>query len=466
MADEIVAQKNRVTATIHLLICAAACWPVWVWAVQRMRDRSDDPWGMFAALAAFLAAGIAVRAPGIRSVDLRQAVLVSSCLVVYAISRPFVPMLVSGGFAVTAVALLISRLCYGNRLHLPTWGLLLLSLPVVATMQFYLGFPLRLFVTHVVAGLVNIAAFNVHIAGTDLVWQTHVVGIDPACSGVKMLWTAYFVAFTAALLHRLNNARSAALCTATLGIAIIGNVLRATMLFLLEVVKTRSAIPLPEFLHSGLGIVLFAFIAVSISLLASRRRAGQAPPLHDPREARTGGTCHARATMPLLIAATLACFIAPQLVSLPSRPASALRPAMPFPASFEGRRIRPVPLTKQESLFNESFPGAIAKFTDGSRQIVVRQVFHPTRQLHPSADCFRAIGYKTHELPNFRDPESGSWGRFEATNEELKLAVRERIADTAGNSWTDVSSWYWSAALGKSHGPWFAYTVAERASQQ
>ena len=29
-------------------------------------------------------------------------------------------------------------------------------------------------------------------------------------------------------------------------------------------------------------------------------------------------------------------------------------------------------------------------------------------------------------------------------------------------SWTDVSSWYWQALLGKTHGPWWAVTVTEK----
>ena len=46
-----------------------------------------------------------------------------------------------------------------------------------------------------------------------------------------------------------------------------------------------------------------------------------------------------------------------------------------------------------EERFARRFPGAIARFTDGERVLIVRQVTRPTRQLHPADDCFRAIGY-------------------------------------------------------------------------
>ena len=41
------------------------------------------------------------------------------------------------------------------------------------------------------------------------------------------------------------------------------------------------------------------------------------------------------------------------------------------------------------------------------------------------------------------------------------LEVRERITDTNGRGWTDVSEWYWNAIGGKTEGPWWAVTVLE-----
>jgi hypothetical protein len=38
--------------------------------------------------------------------------------------------------------------------------------------------------------------------------------------------------------------------------------------------------------------------------------------------------------------------------------------------------------------------------------------------------------------------------------------VCERIYDGQGKAWTDVSSWYWAAMVGRTRGPWFAVTVA------
>ncbi|MCI0665355.1 MAG: hypothetical protein L0220_30200 [Acidobacteria bacterium] len=41
-------------------------------------------------------------------------------------------------------------------------------------------------------------------------------------------------------------------------------------------------------------------------------------------------------------------------------------------------------------------------------------------------------------------------------------ARQNRRRDVAvDENWTDVSSWYWSAMLGRSCGPWWVVTIAE-----
>ena len=45
---------------------------------------------------------------------------------------------------------------------------------------------------------------------------------------------------------------------------------------------------------------------------------------------------------------------------------------------------------------------------------------------------------------------------FRAGKDGKSFAVRERIYDDAGGNWTDISTWYWAALLGKTHGPWWS----------
>ena len=155
--------------------------------------------------------------------------------------------------------------------------------------------------------------------------------------------------------------------------------------------------------------------------------------------------------------ACLAAAAAPLLPSL-SVPAAAGFPG--WPVQFEGRPLRQLPLTALEQRFAESFPGRLGRFSDGEREIILRWVPRETRKLHPAADCFKASGYELTMQPSEIDANGGRWGRFLARRGATALSVRERVHDAAGNSWTDVSSWYWAAFWRRSNGPWWAVTIA------
>ncbi|HKP04613.1 MAG TPA: hypothetical protein VJU77_14775 [Chthoniobacterales bacterium] len=132
-----------------------------------------------------------------------------------------------------------------------------------------------------------------------------------------------------------------------------------------------------------------------------------------------------------------------------------------WPTGWDGREIWQIPLSGSDERFGENFPGRIAKFTDGRREFIFRWVTIGTRQLHPSADCFRGAGFTITPRPAFRDREERQWSSFLAGRDQRQLIVRERIADRHGHEWTDVSSWFWSVAFGQTQGPWLSVTVVE-----
>jgi hypothetical protein len=114
-----------------------------------------------------------------------------------------------------------------------------------------------------------------------------------------------------------------------------------------------------------------------------------------------------------------------------------------------------------EQRFASDFPGRIARFSDGEREVVIRWVSRETRKLHPASDCFRGSGYAITPEPLAVDADGTRWGSFLASRGAQRLHVRERIYDASGEEWTDVSAWYWAATAGKSRGPWWAITTAE-----
>jgi len=119
-------------------------------------------------------------------------------------------------------------------------------------------------------------------------------------------------------------------------------------------------------------------------------------------------------------------------------------------------------IEEEENAFAHDFPGSMKRFTDGKNSYFIRAVQRETRQLHPSSDCFRGLGYQIEPHSIVVTPDGNRWGAFEAMKADAHYLVLERIYDQQGNSSTDVSQWYWLACLGKTHGPWLDVTIAQR----
>jgi len=133
-----------------------------------------------------------------------------------------------------------------------------------------------------------------------------------------------------------------------------------------------------------------------------------------------------------------------------------------WPAEFEGRPLTELPLTGRDLRFADDFPGRIGRFTDGTRELIVRVTTRATRRLHPASDCLKAIGFTIDPLAARRGPDGSAWGCFAARRQQEELAVCEQIRDTEGRTWPDPSSWYWSALAGSSRGPWWSTTIVNR----
>jgi len=132
-----------------------------------------------------------------------------------------------------------------------------------------------------------------------------------------------------------------------------------------------------------------------------------------------------------------------------------------WPTAFDGLPLREEPLAPREARFAADFPGRIATFNDGRRHLLLRWIVRPSRQLHPAADCLRGAGYDVEPRPLVVDAEQRMWSTSVARLDGRSWSVRERIVGRRGDAYPDVSSWYWSALLGRSEGPWLAWTVFE-----
>ncbi len=262
--------NNPPRAVIVLLLCAA-CWPVARWYVARVTDGSDEPWGLAALLAALL---LAPREGWSLPLTRRRLYLLSTVLAGYVLSYCWLPPLGHALLFVTLLALAAGQ----RRFPLAWWSLLVLSLPLIASLQFYLGYPLRWVTTALSVPLLRLGGLQVSASATTLHWAGETVIVDAPCSGIHMLWTGLFLAATLACWQRLDlRATFKLLQRASLTI-FAANVLRATALFCVE----SGLWPSPPWMHEGVGLVLFALAVCAIHRmsrpLADGGQAATVPP--------------------------------------------------------------------------------------------------------------------------------------------------------------------------------------------
>jgi exosortase len=231
-----------------------AFWPVWRWYAARVGGSADEAWGLLALACAvyFVWGGKAA------SDAARPGLLIPALLVLlYAASYPFLPPLLRAAVAVTALGCTASLLRSGSRLHPGTLGLLYLSLPVIPSLQFYGGYPLRALVAGAAAPLLRLGGFVVVQEGTCLNWAGRLIWVDAPCSGVRMLWVGLFLACALACLYELRPSKTLLAVAAAFVVILVGNVLRAAALFYVE----AGVVEAPPWAHDYVGVVSFAAVA-------------------------------------------------------------------------------------------------------------------------------------------------------------------------------------------------------------
>ncbi len=230
-------------------------WPVWKWYAERMLDGSDEPWGVAALLT-----GLAFVARNRTRRPIPVSLAASLPLLIYVLFYSALPSLARAGLAMLSITLTISPLLLGTTLHLGFAALTLLSLPIIASLQFYLGFPLRVVNGEIAAFLLRSCGEFVTAHGTTLLWRGDYVVIDAPCSGIKMLWGGLYFCFTLASFAHLSNRKTWLAYTFAAFSVFLANILRTFVLFFSE---TRI-LPMPTWFHSGVGLLCFFMNAVLV----------------------------------------------------------------------------------------------------------------------------------------------------------------------------------------------------------
>ena len=237
-----------------LAIClTAALWPVWTWYVARMLDGSDEPWGIAALLPAL---ALLLRRARPEPIGTERCLAVAGLLGIYALGFGTLPPLVRAMIAVSAAAVVFPP----RQGAAGVWSLLLLSLPVLATMQFYLGYPLRAITAGASAWMLHAAGLDVARTGLTLWWRGEAVSVDAPCSGIRMLWGGLALASGLCAWSGRRFWPTIGVLAVAFLVVLAANVLRATLLFY----KEAHVVHLPDWTHAGVGCACFALAVLVI----------------------------------------------------------------------------------------------------------------------------------------------------------------------------------------------------------
>jgi exosortase/archaeosortase family protein len=242
-----------------LALQAAALWPHWLWAAARVADGSDDPLGL-AALAA-LACAVWRLEPSLRGSP-RPAWLALALVTTVAATAAALtaPPLLGALLAALALAAGLRAFMPAGHAMLPLAGLAVLALPVVSSLQFYAGFPLRVVTAQLSTWWLQAIGLAAQRSGTAMVVEGRLIIVDAPCSGVQMVWMAYFCACAVAVFSGTRDSRFLRRLAWVGVLVLFGNVLRNSVLVALEATQPQVS----EAIHQGVGLVVLAAVCAAV----------------------------------------------------------------------------------------------------------------------------------------------------------------------------------------------------------
>ncbi|WP_390349618.1 exosortase Q [Variovorax boronicumulans] len=258
---------DRTPAFGWLALQCAALAPTWAWMARRLQDGSDDPLGLV-ALVALAALAWQCRRELRASPRLGWLALAGVGTVLATLLRtgggglPALPPLASGLVAVLSLAAGLLAFLPRGVAALPVAGLSVLALPLLSSLQFYAGYPLRV-VTAEASRWLLAPGFEVAREGATLMVDGRLVIVDAPCSGVQMVWLGYFTACAVALWARRSDRAFLRRLPAVGLLVLAGNIVRNSVLIAFE----GAGHALAPWAHNALGLVLLAVVCGAIARL-------------------------------------------------------------------------------------------------------------------------------------------------------------------------------------------------------
>lgn len=242
-------------------------WHAWQWYFNRISTSLEEAIGLFAIF-------LFVTLWATYHISQRKVIFkfplwpIVFFLVTYSLLFLFsVPPIIRAAVAFLTMFMIIYWASFGKHPPVSFWALIALSLPVVPSLQFYLGFPARIISASLTVPILQMNGVPVSRSGTNLVWQGQLLQFDAPCSGVTMLWAGFLISFFISMVYRFSLLKTLVATVITCLLVLIGNVLRACSLFYLEMGAISQEEP---WMHEGIGVAAFLLISMGILMSLSK----------------------------------------------------------------------------------------------------------------------------------------------------------------------------------------------------
>jgi exosortase/archaeosortase family protein len=249
-----------------ITVLVIAFWESWRWLIKRTWVTPEEAATLIVTIAV-VAGMVVIRVRRGHALAALPPLPFAAALLAYAAALALAPPILCAAIALTTTLAALYVAGHGRGPPVAFWGLCCLVLPIVPTLQFYLGYPMRIVSAVLTVPLLRLNGLDVAREGTALLWNGVRIQFDAPCSGVTMAWAGMLLVFAAATIGRYDLGRLARTAASGLRLLLAANLLRAASLFYVE----TGALPWSgEALHQGIGLAAFALALAVIMLEIGR----------------------------------------------------------------------------------------------------------------------------------------------------------------------------------------------------
>jgi exosortase/archaeosortase family protein len=257
------------------IVVTLATWDAWRWYAGRVWDAPEEAASLALTVAFLAVLGLARRPAPNAAPPPSPLIGVAILLIAYALSYALLPPIARAAIAIAATLFCLHVAAFRERPPVAFWGLVALALPVLPSLQFVLGYPMRIVCAALSVGLLQLHGLALERQGTFMVWRGEMIQFDAPCSGVNMLWAGLLLTLMGCVLFRFGALRVTIALALSFVLAIASNVLRAASLFYVEAGLVPQA---PAWWHEAIGIAAFALSAIATLWFLTRLRGRESEP--------------------------------------------------------------------------------------------------------------------------------------------------------------------------------------------